>query len=168
MSEPSKKPSEGQPVDPPVRRRGGSENLKPGLKPGQERGPDGKLRSKKPKVAAPGRVLREDELPTLAAMTRVTTKGPESDDTHQLVHYRTWMTNDVGAFMKAKLALEAQAAEAKPPGEQNCSPGQTWDGEGPCPCCGREPERPIEDEPTDYVIGVIDRLLAEGRGDVES
>lgn len=164
MSEPSSSPSP-EPSPKSGKRRGGNPaKLRPGLKPNQVRGADGRIRSK-----AGLRELGRAELPMLEAMRRIISRPPEDDDTYQLRTFREWRRDEASNFYQKYYTLQADEDERlRAAGVSGDTPERKWDGVGACPCCGREPERAIEDASTDYVIGVIDRLLAEGRNDVES
>jgi hypothetical protein len=157
MSEPSKQP----PDEPPGGRRGGSGNLVPGIKPGQERGPDGKIRRKadpgeQGAHRSPACTLSTRTDGELAAMRWVTSHPPEEDETWEQRSAREFKESAPAGFYARKAKLEEQEAE-QAAGADGSAP-DAWDGEGPCPTCGREKEEPIEDAGTSKILAMLDEL----------
>jgi hypothetical protein len=149
-------------ADEPKKKRGNPENLARGLTPNQERGPDGKIRRKPPadqpaeptpvQVALSSRTDGE-----LAAMRWIVTHPPEQDETYEQQGMREFRASTPAAFWARKAKLEeAEGAKPSPPG----LPGgeAEWDGQGPCPTCGHDTEKPLDDPQTDKIIAMLDEL----------
>jgi hypothetical protein len=146
MSEPSKPPS-GAPSEPQAsRRRGNPGNLSPGIKPGQERGPDGKLIPKPPREPD----LSSDATTTLLAMQQVVSQPPSADRTWQHQNLRKWMLDAPAAFHARLVALEEAEAGKPPAGAPTAAAAPPWDGKSQCPTCQREPIP--DDGPLDEIL----------------
>jgi hypothetical protein len=121
--------------------------LVPGIKPGQERGPDGKLL---PKANAS---LSTDSADTLAAMRFVVSNPPTADTTHQQKSMRQWKDSSPTTFF-GRLADLEKAELSKPPAPPEPA---AYDGEGLCPTCHRPPGE-VQIDPFD---GLTDSQMDE-------
>jgi hypothetical protein len=136
------------------------------------RGPDGKLR--KPPEGVPGEGEGGPGVPGLSnrvddelvAIEHVYTHGPDADETWQQKNLRAVKDTSPIQFLNLRLKLQD---ERKPPpgvsGAEGSAPDQKWDGQGPCPCCGYEKERPIEDEGTAKILAMLAELDGRGEGE---
>lgn len=129
--------------------------LPPGIKPGQRRGPDGRLLPNKPKEPA----LSSESEGELAAMRWVTTHAPGEERTWEQRYAREFKESQPASFWSRKAKLEEAAAEAEkastvPPGTVK----PKWDGIGACPTCGHEAEKAIEDDGAARILAMLDEL----------
>ncbi len=92
------------------------ENLIPGLKPGQEIGPDGKIVNTKALGNLPPRV--ESDFDLLAAMKHVLANPPKVNppDTEGEKAVREWLKRAPGAFMERMAELEHYESAVPNPG----------------------------------------------------
>lgn len=149
--------SESPPNEPPKTEDGKAKrqrNLNRGVPKGVGRGADGKLASKGARGAKRERRLSNRTQSILEAMRHVHNNGPESDLTYQQDHLRRWMLKNEGQFHDRLLELEREDAKqhAAVPTE-----AVSYDGTGPCPTCGHEPE--VEDTSTTAIRSMIGRVL---------
>jgi hypothetical protein len=148
MPNPPKTPPDNPPsippTDPPLKKRGNPDNLAKGLTPNQERGPDGKIRVKKP----PEPPLSTEAESELLAMQRVASHPPTDDRTWQHRNLRKWLDESPAAFY-ARVAKLKEAEPATSPTAHGCA--VDWNGVGDCPTCKRPPEEFPEDMGDDRV-----------------
>jgi hypothetical protein len=166
MPESSKKPSDLPSGD----RRAGQENLVPGIKPGQRRGPDGKLlpkRAEEPEAPAPAKppdpplsLAVEDELTAMEFVWNNPT-----DRTYQHRSFRAMKDGGPLGFWDRLQALKKERAKQEEAGRsQGANVGPEWDGTWPCPTCGHEPEQPLDDEGTNKILAMLDELDEREKG----
>jgi hypothetical protein len=103
MSEPLDRPSADPSADPSPKRHRNPSNLVPGIKAGQERGPDGKLRKRAPELSTDV----EDEY---AAMRHVYTNP--TDRTYQHQNLRALLAASPVGFFDRMMALKAEREKA--------------------------------------------------------
>jgi hypothetical protein len=134
MANNSKKPSSS----PSSRSRGGNPGtLVPGIKEGQQRGPDGRLRPKEPNLST-------ESTDMLAAMRHVSCQPASADMSFQQANFRKWMEEAPGAFHARLTTLEDAERQA---GKVTAPVGPVkWDGKGQCPACGWPEEPPGPEE----------------------
>lgn len=161
MPPPNEPPKE---EPPPKKKRGNPATLAKGLTSNQERGTDGKIR-KKPAAPVEGvqgeaagvkrrlLALVEDEL---VAMEWVW-NNPD-DKTFQHASFRAMKVTSSIGYYDRMTAMKVERAKAAPKPVEDGKPA--WDGVGPCPCCGREVEQPLEDEGSTKIIKMLDQLDA--------
>src|SRR5262245_30125205 len=104
-----KKPSGGPPEQPsvppsgpPSVKRPGTENVTPGLKPGQERGPDGRIR----KAAVEESIPDNLEVSLFDDMRHVRRFPVSADRTEGQRDARKWKEGDLDGFMRRYADLE--------------------------------------------------------------
>jgi hypothetical protein len=163
---PPESPPETPPGEPPEShrsKRGKVENLNRGLPKNVERGPDGKLVSKRGSgEGEPGPELSDESRPLLEVLEWVERTGPGRDRTEQEAHYRKLKTDDAWRFTtlllqeREKAERRAEPVGMKPPGAKEV-----------CPLCGREPDE-IDDPKSEEIERLITELLEkEGADDAE-
>jgi hypothetical protein len=143
---PSQKPLSESPTRPSGNRKGNPQNVVPGIKEGQQRGPDGRML---PKGQVP---LTEEVQDVLTAMQHVYTKATTSDRTHQQRNLRAMKDANPIGFYDRMTELETNSASHN---------GQHWDGTSACPTCKRPPGQiDVVDTTPEAVELLIDELLA--------
>jgi hypothetical protein len=100
-------------------------------------------------------VLSTESEGELAAMQWVTTHAPGDERSWEQRSARQFKESAPAAFYARKAKLEEAAGAGAAGG---AIVGQQWDGNGPCPCCGREAEKPIEDEGTQKILAMLNEL----------